>query len=435
MTIRKIAQILALGGVVLLSDGCNHLQQNGFYYSTSYRSESSVGDSIFIAGTKTDPGIKSNGWALYQSISGAWGFSIGDGKTGFLYQPTPERQSVADGEKHELAFHIDTTKMEIRWWYDKENVAIYNIKGLDLNESGLQNQAAIKHRASTPLSQRSTSKVGPEQGQRVEGASIKLLAWNIWHGGRETGTTEGVARVVDIIQQSGADIICMVETYGSGPIIADSLGYYFYLRSSNLSIMSRFPIGNTIDMFRPFNYGGAEIHISEDQIIRVHPLWIHYLPDMNNLKKDEIPNDSLLAWEWKTRGTEIKEILELMKSELEQSDDIPVIMAGDYNSASHLDWTDDTRDLHRGRSIVWPVSKQMTDAGLTDVYRMIHPDIRTHPGHTWSPVFKSAWQDRIDYVYFKGTKISPVNAEVIETYKDRFPSDHAAVLVEFNWVK
>ena len=227
----------------------------------------------------------------------------------------------------------------------------------------------------------------------------------------------------------------MVETYGSGPIIADSLGYYFYLRSSNLSIMSKFPIGETIDMFRPFNYGGAEIHLSENQMIRVHPLWIHYLPDMNNLKKDEIPNDSLLAWEWKTRGTEIREILELMKSELEQSDDIPVIMAGDYNSASHFDWIDETRGLHRGRSIEWPVSKQMDDAGLSDAYRMVHPDIRTHPGHTWSPVFKGAWQDRIDYVYFKGSKISPASAEVIETYKDRFPSDHAAVLVEFNWVE
>lgn len=434
MRIIKIAQILFLVGTILLSGGCSHSEHNGFYYSTNYRSETPAGDSVFIAGTKTDPGIKSKGWALYQSVSGAWGFSVGDGKTGFLYQPTPERQSVADGGEHELAFLIDTAIMEIRWWYDQKNVAIYNIKGLNLIESGLQNHATVEHRASTPLSHRSLSEVVPERSRRVEVSSIKLLAWNIWHGGRETGTTEGVARVVDIIQQSGADIICMVETYGSGPIIADSLGYYFYLRSSNLSIMSRFPIGKTIDMFRPFNYGGAEIHLAENQMIRVHPLWIHYLPDMNNLKKDEIPNDSLLAWEWKTRGTEIRGILDLMKSELEQSDDIPVIMAGDYNSASHIDWTHETRDLHRGRSIEWPVSKQMDNAGLNDAYRMIYPDVRTHLGHTWSPVFKGAWQDRIDYVYFKGTKISPVNAKVIDTYKDRFPSDHAAVLVEFEWL-
>ena len=37
----------------------------------------------------------------------------------------------------------------------------------------------------------------------------------------------------------------MQETYGSGPIIADRLGYYLYLRSSNNSVLSRYPLVET----------------------------------------------------------------------------------------------------------------------------------------------------------------------------------------------
>jgi len=71
---------------------------------------------------------------------------------------------------------------------------------------------------------------------------INVMTFNIWNGGREMGAEIGVKRVIDVIRDSDEDIICMQETYGSGPIIADALGYFFYLRSSNLSIMSRFPI-------------------------------------------------------------------------------------------------------------------------------------------------------------------------------------------------
>ncbi|MEA1877374.1 MAG: endonuclease/exonuclease/phosphatase family protein [Bacteroidota bacterium] len=416
---KRIYQGILIGLTVMFGSCSGNSEQSDFYYATNYFSVTPVGDSIFIAGTKTDPGIKSKGWALYQSISGAWGFSIGDGKTGFLYQPTPERQSVTDGKKRGLAFAFDTISMEIRMWFDGKNVAIYNVSGLDLSKMDLGKGTNFRN----PIVPYNS--VPPD--------TIRVMAWNIWHGGRESGITEGVARVVDIIKKSKADIICMVETYGSGPIIADSLGYYFYLRSSNLSIMSKFPIGETIDMFRPFNYGGAEILLTEEVKIRVHPLWIHYLPDMNNLRNTNIPIDSLIKWEWQTRGSEIQEILKQMNSEIKESEDVPVIMAGDYNSPSHFDWGELTARMHDDRIIEWPVSSQMEGAGMIDAYRYVHPDPLAYPGKTWSPIFKKAWQDRIDYVYFKGSNLVPISAEVVNTYIDIFPSDHAAVLVGFLW--
>ena len=85
------------------------------------------------------------------------------------------------------------------------------------------------------------------------GRTLRVLAWNIWNGGREDGIDEGVERVVECIRDSGADIVAMQETYGSGPRIADALGYHLYLRSSNLSIISRYPAIGHHDLFRPFN--------------------------------------------------------------------------------------------------------------------------------------------------------------------------------------
>ena len=105
------------------------------------------------------------------------------------------------------------------------------------------------------------------------------MTWNIWHGGRRYGQHVGVQRVIETIKASQADVICMIETYGSGAIIADSLGFYFYLISSNLSIMSRYPIAETIEAFRPFNFGGAVVKLAHGQELVVMDTWLHYLPN------------------------------------------------------------------------------------------------------------------------------------------------------------
>ena len=81
------------------------------------------------------------------------------------------------------------------------------------------------------------------------------------------GQEVGVNRVVEVIKAENPDVIGMVETYGSGAIIADALGYYFYLRSSNLSIMSRYPITDTYDLYDSFNCSAATLQISPSQQI------------------------------------------------------------------------------------------------------------------------------------------------------------------------
>lgn len=86
-----------------------------------------------------------------------------------------------------------------------------------------------------------------------------------------------------------------------------------------------------------------------------------------------------------------------------------VRVSGDWNSYSHLDWTEATAGRHGGLAVEWPVSKELEDQGLVDVYRKLHPRVRSEEGR------------RIDRVYYKLYRWHPV----------KWPSDHPAVIVTF----
>ncbi|KAK6753495.1 hypothetical protein RB195_012843 [Necator americanus] len=135
-----------------------------------------------------------------------------------------------------------------------------------------------------------------------------------------------------------------------------------------------------------------------------------------------------------------------------QRQKLPVIVAGDLNTPSHLDWIESTRKQHGGWIVKWPVTKQFEEAGFHDAYRTLHPDANAHPGHTWSPIqrFSKDWeyrfipepQDRLDYVFLSGP-IRPINATLYcgtkpltdismdgKYKRNDYPSDHYALIVE-----
>lgn len=84
-----------------------------------------------------------------------------------------------------------------------------------------------------------------------------------------------------------------------------------------------------------------------------------------------------MAWDDAgTRDDEIRTILTILQPFLAEVDQIPIIMGGDFNIHSHLDWTEATKDLyHHGGAVVnWTVSKTMESAGFKDSFREINPD-------------------------------------------------------------
>ena len=72
-------------------------------------------------------------------------------------------------------------------------------------------------------------------------------------------------------------------------------------------------------------------------------------------------------------------------SMIRQTDSIPMIMGGDFNVHSHLDWTDATKDMyhHGGAVVEWTVSKEMQNAGFKDNFVEIHPEPEKNIGTTW----------------------------------------------------
>lgn len=102
---------------------------------------------------------------------------------------------------------------------------------------------------------------------------------------------------------------------------------------------------------------------------------------------------------------------------LAEVDQIPIIMGGDFNIHSHLDWTEATKDLylHGGAVVNWTVSKTMESAGFKDSFREINPDPVKNIGTTWMTDADSLAtpnrQDRIDYIYYQGKSLQAVSSQ------------------------
>lgn len=71
----------------------------------------------------------------------------------------------------------------------------------------------------------------------------------------------------------------------------------------------------------------------------------------------------------------------------------------------------------------------------------MHSDVVANPGFTYSPA-KTAPNDRVDFIFYKGEKVQPVSSEAHgqETgpnnkapnqWNNAWPSDHYAVSAEF----
>lgn len=277
--------------------------------------------------------------------------------------------------------------------------------------------------------------------------TLKVLSWNVWHGGHSKEFPgKGCEGTIGILKHSNSDVVLMVETYGASPMVADSLGYAHHLISDNLCIYSRYPILEkySFDRISGFNFGGVKVEV-EGKPVRLFATWLHYLPDARLVPTSE-SEDSILVWEKAgTRDDEIETILSSLQPMLAETDSIPIIMGGDFNIHSHLDWTEATRNLynHGGAVVSWPVSMAMEKAGFKDSFREMNPNPVEKPGVTWlsEDNGEETRMDRIDYIYYQGKTIQAVASECYDNSlgknfrfmgKDFFyPSDHGFVLSEF----
>lgn len=420
-----------------------------------------------VIGNKKSEAPAEPGWQIYTQENGAWALNLSDGKRQYNYRPT-RRMTVDNGSWHQVLFSVERPKNEARMYFDGDCVAIYNLEQLGdmvsplrtiaggsdeyfewgsggqwkafngyLDEVKIWNRVVSAEEIAAEWRRLSPSLPYQPQTTDIPPQQIKVMAWNIWHGGRRYGEKVGVERTITLIRESQADIICMIETYGSGEKIADALGYHLYLISSNLSIMSRYPITETIEAFRPFNFGGAVVELAPGKRLLVLDTWLHYLPDyLGSINEGKASARELVKAEGETRFAEVKAILSEIAPLLKREDYTGILMAGDFNSGSHLDWITSTRMLHKDYMVEWPVSKAMAEAGFRDSFRELHINPATDPGYTWTPRAATSSdlygiRDRIDYIYYQGAGLNPVYSTVLDYHPVMFPSDHAAVITVF----
>ncbi|MFF4348527.1 HAD-IA family hydrolase [Streptomyces sp. NPDC001530] len=265
--------------------------------------------------------------------------------------------------------------------------------------------------------------------------ALRVMTWNLWYGG--TKVDDHREKQLKVIVETGADVVGLQETYGnSAAELAAALGWHHHRAGENLGVISRYPITARLGDPDVGFYGGTGVRIRLDGGEEVD-VWSAHL-DYTPYGPYEARFDGLLAVELVAHeGGRLAQMREILRQIAESAaDGVPVLLVGDFNAPSHLDWAD----------VEWPVTKAAEDAGLRDSYREAHPDPVRDPGYTWSPVHvehedgsgRPEPQDRIDFVLHRG--LSVLDSRTVVTGAPRvwpdvagndWPSDHAAVLTTF----
>lgn len=275
---------------------------------------------------------------------------------------------------------------------------------------------------------------------------IKVMSYNMWFGG--TNVKDYHNKQIRFLINTNVDIVGVQESWnGQATRLAQALGWYYWQSPNEVGIISRYPI---VETFPEQSAGGSiriELDGRESQLImwNVHLGFDPYGP--YDFCYEHMPLAQVLNREYESRRTpQIMEIVSAMQDALSEADDIPVILTGDFNAPSHLDWTEATKKAHCGYGFVpWPSSEFPIQSGLIDSFREAHPDPNAEPGITWSPIYldnngRPEPLDRIDFVYHKGQSLKVLQSETLVAgepaaepnhQNNEWTSDHAVVMTTY----
>ena len=331
--------------------------------------------------------------------------------------------------------------------------------------------------------------------------TLRVLQLNVWQEG--TSVPGGVEKIADAIIQSRSDVVAFSEVRNyrgedwHGKILsalkakAPDLGFHGKFVGGDVGLISRFPIASTASIFDETKADtgsvmayrltlpkGREITVCSAHLdYKFYALnWVRGYgggnPDwkMRDANGDGEPDrvsdaEALLAYNRKSRrGPAIAAFLEFARTEREAGR--AVILAGDFNDGSHLDWTEKAKHFasHYGAVVNWDNNLALEKAGFRDSWRVLFPDEVKRPGFTWPATAfskkttswtpKSDERDRIDFIHYSAdAKLRPTNAWIVgprtcfvgerkveDLGEDVFlcaelpwPSDHKGVLVEFEY--
>ena len=275
----------------------------------------------------------------------------------------------------------------------------------------------------------------------AEQITLRVMTFNIWVGG--AAGKQPLKQTTEAIIKARADIVGMQETMhgksDSSKIIADSLGWYHFAQGGNTSILSRYPIKEHTP-----NRWGTAIELNEET--QIYFFNVHFRPSPYQpyqLKKIPYGNapfiktaEEAIEWASKARGDQVDRMLSEVNPAIKTGS--PVFVTGDFNEPSFQDWTSAAaKQKIVPLPVQYPATLKVTQAGLIDTFRKVHPDEITNRGYTWTnktkPNDPKDFHDRIDFVFCLGAKIiksevvgeNDANADIVLS---PWPSDHRAVV-------
>lgn len=270
-------------------------------------------------------------------------------------------------------------------------------------------------------------------------ASFRAMSFNIWVGGNQF---QPLTKTVEAIQASKADIVGIQEPAVNLAKIAEGLKWN---RSDKASIVTKYEIVEDWKV-EGNRWGGAKVKLGDGSFILFYNDHFNpypYGPYEVRDGKAKTEAEAIAVEQNSGRIDQMKRVLAHLASRPDR--DLPVVFTGDFNTPSHLDWTEATRERTFGLTVNWPVTRLAADAGFRDAFRAIHTNPKTKPGYTWSPGYPvgkleaNDVMDRIDFVLWRGG-LRPKNAWIIgekglvsDLAFDPWPSDHRAVAVEFEF--
>ena len=306
---------------------------------------------------------------------------------------------------------------------------------------------------------------------------LKVFSLNVWVNG--SSVSDGVNKVADLVIASDADIVTFVEANSSflssliSTLSSKGITNYFSGNLGDRSIISRYPIvetnavHNSITAFKTMLKPDMPLTVCVAHLDYTH--YAVYLPrgynggaapyagwDMIDDNGDGIPDyvtniTDILNYDLQSTRDEALDAFLTFSSSLTSAGE-DVMLLGDFNDCSHLDWTDATKDQfgHQGLVIPWNGSVNLATNGWIDTYRECHPNPLTHPGLTWpSEAFgkgstswapKSDERDRIDYIYYNKQKLNAKNSYVAGSpvyykfnVKDTLQSDDLFLFAQMPW--
>lgn len=267
---------------------------------------------------------------------------------------------------------------------------------------------------------------------------LTVLQFNIWQQG--TIVENGFTGIVDNIAALEPDLVTLSEVRNYDhiefiPFLIKELekkGKIYYGHPSvSTGIISKHKIEVQEVVYPLKNDRGSvlkacmNVHGKPVVLYSAHLDWLNcssYLPrgyDASNWNKldapitdvDSVLKDNRMSF----RIAEVKSIIK--DAQKEEKNGAIVLIGGDFNEPSHLDWQEDTKDMrdHQGLVINWDCSVLLQDAGFVDAFRIHYPDPVDYPGFTfpaategvelkklvWTP--EADERERIDFIYYRPT--------------------------------